>query len=148
MTYVILQVKEDPIYVKTRWTWWKWGKNWPFSRGHMGSDDARDLRMAIMCSAKPSGSRDFLSEVWGGPQGVRGQGVQAQVEATDVRLNPDVALQHTYIPALGKLRQEDHALEPKPELHTETVYKKLDSPNSQAPACPTQVELDQQGCPP
>lgn len=49
--YVILQGKEDPVYVKT---WWKWSENRPFSRGHMRSDDARDLRMAITlpCSGR------------------------------------------------------------------------------------------------
>lgn len=55
-------------------------------------------------------------EVWGGIQEVTGQEIQTQAEATGVRLNPGAA-SHTYtytpvLPALGKLRQEDHMFEP------------------------------------
>lgn len=82
----------------------------------MESEEARDLKRTITlpCSANPSGSRNFLSEVWDGFQEVRSQGVHTQAKAIGVSLNPDAAsLTHTpVIPALGKLRQKNHTFEP------------------------------------
>lgn len=63
----------------------------------MESEEARDLRIAItlLYSANPSGNRNLLSEVWGGFQEARSQGVQAHAKAIGVSLNPDAAL-HTH----------------------------------------------------
>lgn len=72
------------------------------SHGNMESEEARDLRIAItlLYSANPSGNRNLLSEVWGGFQEARSQGVQAHAKAIGVSLNPDAALHtHTCYPS-------------------------------------------------